>query len=142
MWELPLELRRLLPELPIFCDPSHICGNRELLAIIAQKAMDLAFDGLMIESHIDPNNALSDAKQQITPYQLEQLLTGLVIRKSEPPVQINELDELRLLIDNMDNEIMEILAQRMDIAQQIGKLKRDNNITIFQSHRWSELVED
>lgn len=142
MWELPVELRRLEPGLPIFCDPSHICGGRDLLASVAQKAMDLDFDGLMLESHRDPDNAWSDAAQQVTPQRLGEIVAGLIIRQSKPEITANQLDDLRHRIDRLDNYVMEILSERMDIAKQIGEFKRDNNITILQTNRWDEIVHD
>jgi chorismate mutase len=142
MWEFPIELRRLFSELPIFCDPSHICGNRDLLLSVAQKAMDLDFDGLMLESHRDPDKAWSDASQQVTPERLGEIVSHLVIREAQPDIAANKLDEMRSKIDRIDNYIMEILSERMDVAKQIGEFKRDNNITILQSGRWDEIVKD
>lgn len=142
MWEFPIELRRLFNELPIFCDPSHICGNRDLLLSVAQKAMDLDFDGLMLESHRDPDKAWSDASQQVTPERLGEIVSHLVIREAQPDIAANKLDEMRSKIDRIDNYIMEILSERMDVAKQIGEFKRDNNITILQSGRWDEIVKD
>lgn len=142
MWELPIELRRLYPELPLFCDPSHICGNRELLASVSQKAMDLDFDGLMLESHRDPDNAWSDASQQVTPEALGKIVDGLIIRSASPEITANTLDEMRSQIDRIDNYLMELLSERMDIARKIGEFKRDNNILILQSGRWDEIVKD
>jgi len=142
MWEFPIELKRLFPTLPIFNDPSHICGNRELLGYVAQKALDLDFDGLMLESHRDPDKAWSDASQQVTPERLGEIIKGLVIRDANPNITANKLEELRSQIDRVDNYIMEILSERMDIARKIGEFKRDNNVTILQSSRWDEIVHD
>ncbi|MCO5233011.1 MAG: bifunctional 3-deoxy-7-phosphoheptulonate synthase/chorismate mutase type II [Chitinophagales bacterium] len=142
MWEFPIELKRLYPNLPLFNDPSHICGNREHLASVAQKALDLDFDGLMLESHRDPDNAWSDASQQVTPEGLGEIVKGLVIRNADPNIVANRLDELRSQIDRIDNYILEILVDRMDIVEKIGEFKRDNNITILQSGRWDEIVHD
>lgn len=142
MWELPIELRRLYPEIPLFCDPSHICGNRELLASVSQKAMDLDFDGLMLESHRDPDNAWSDASQQVTPEQLGEIVSHLIIRSHNPDIAANKLDEYRSHIDRIDNYIMELMAERMDVAKRIGEFKRDNNMVILQSSRWDEIVKD
>jgi chorismate mutase len=142
MWELPIELRRLYPQIPLFCDPSHICGNRDLLASVSQKAMDLDFDGLMLESHRDPDNAWSDAAQQVTPEVLGEIVAGLVIRSASPDVAANLLDEMRAQIDRLDNYLMEILVERMDVAKKIGEFKRDNNMIILQSGRWDEIVQD
>ncbi|MCO5230524.1 MAG: bifunctional 3-deoxy-7-phosphoheptulonate synthase/chorismate mutase type II [Chitinophagales bacterium] len=142
MWEFPIELKRLYPTLPLFNDPSHICGNREHLASVAQKALDLDFDGLMLESHRDPDNAWSDASQQVTPERLGEIVNGLVIRNADPNIVANKLDELRSQIDRIDNYILEILADRMDVVEKIGEFKRDNKITILQSGRWDEIVHD
>jgi chorismate mutase len=142
MWELPIELKRLYPEIPLFCDPSHICGNRDLLASVSQKAMDLDFDGLMLESHRDPDHAWSDASQQVTPERLGEIVDGLIIRSHDPEIAANKLDEYRSQIDRVDNYIMEMIAERMDIAKKIGEFKRDNNMVILQSGRWDEIVKD
>jgi len=142
MWELPIELKRLYPDMPIFCDPSHICGGRELLASVAQKAMDLDYDGLMLESHCNPDKAWSDAAQQVTPERLGEIVRGLIIRESHEEIHDNQLDNLRANIDRIDNYIMEILSERMDIARQIGQFKKDHAITILQTGRWDEIVHD
>ncbi len=142
MWELPIELKRLYPDMPLFCDPSHICGGRELLASVAQKAMDLDYDGLMLESHCNPDKAWSDASQQVTPQRLGEIVKGLVIRESHEEIHDNKLDNLRANIDRIDNYIMEILSERMDIARQIGGFKRDHAMTILQTGRWDEIVHD
>jgi chorismate mutase len=142
-WEIPVELRRLHPQIPIFCDPSHICGNREFLASVSQKALDLDFDGLMIESHIDPSKAWSDASQQVTPERLGEIVRGLVIRHQHTPSELsNKLEELRSNIDRIDNYILELLSERMDIAKSIGQYKRDNDVTVLQTNRWDEIVKD
>jgi chorismate mutase len=143
-WELPIELRRRHPELPIVCDPSHICGNRELLAPVAQKAFDLGFDGLMLEVHISPDKALSDAKQQITPERLGELLGSLVRRQpdTDNPVFHHQLEHLREEINELDHKLIDLLAERMGVSERIGRYKKENNITIFQHSRWSEIVED
>lgn len=143
MWHLALEIRRRLPELPMLCDPSHICGNRAYIADISQQAADLDFDGLIIESHISPETALSDASQQLTPADLVALLDGVKWRDnaSQSVAYQNALDELRGRIDRLDSEIYKLLAERMNAAEQIGRIKRDNNVMILQSSRWSEIVE-
>jgi len=143
MWEIPIELKRTLPNLPIIVDPSHICGRRSLLQEISQKAFDLEMDGLMIESHIDPDNALTDAAQQIKPVGLKQLLDRLVIRKrdGDPEFQ-SKLEGLRTEIDKLDGEMLEILAKRMDIINEIGDYKIEKNITILQIKRWAGIIED
>jgi chorismate mutase len=143
MWELPVELRRLYPQMPIIVDPSHICGSRELIPSVCQKALDLDFDGLMIESHRDPDNAWSDASQQITPERLAEIVSSLVIRSSKlDDYAENKLEALRAQIDRIDNYMLEIMGERMDIARKIGEFKRDNGITILQTNRWDEIIND
>lgn len=143
-WEIPIELRRTHPELPLICDPSHICGTREFLLPVSQKALDLNFDGLMIEAHITPDKALSDAKQQVTPERLGEMLSQLVHRHVEidNPQFLNKLELLREEIDDLDHQLINILGKRMKIADQIGQYKKENNITILQSSRWSEIIAD
>lgn len=142
MWEIPVELKRLYPELPIFSDPSHISGNRELLASVAQKALDLDFDGLMLESHIDPDKAWSDPKQQVKPERLGEIVKGLIIREEKSEVADTQLEELRSEIDRIDNYILNILSERMDIAEKIAEFKKQNNVTILQAGRWDAIVHD
>jgi chorismate mutase len=143
MWEIPIELQRLAPNLPIICDPSHISGNKQLLLPVAQKALDLAMAGLMIESHRDPENALTDANQQITPGQVASLLSNLVLRSVSGSREFtNKLEGLRREIDKIDAELIDILARRMKIVEDIGQYKRDNNITILQLKRWSDIISD
>jgi chorismate mutase len=143
MWEIPIELQRLAPNLPIICDPSHISGNKELLLPVSQKALDLAMAGLMIESHFDPENALTDANQQITPAQLEILLNNLVLRSVSGSAEFtSKLEGLRREIDKIDAELIDILARRMKIVEDIGQYKRENNITILQLKRWSDIISD
>ncbi|NBC84237.1 MAG: 3-deoxy-7-phosphoheptulonate synthase [Bacteroidetes bacterium] len=141
-WQLPIELKRSVPNLPIITDPSHICGNRELLFEVSQKSMDLDFDGLIIETHINPDKALSDAKQQITPAALNDLLSKLVLRKPnvENAVLQHTLEELRHDIDRLDDKLIDLLADRMKTSEKIGEYKKLNNITILQSSRWDELL--
>jgi chorismate mutase len=141
-WQIPIELRRRVPELPIICDPSHISGNREYLHEISQKAMDLNFDGLMIESHTDPAKALSDAAQQITPDELKELLLRLILRSpsTNDPKLLDVLGELRQQIDVYDDSLLDLLEQRMKISETIGLYKKKNNITVLQSARWDEIV--
>ena len=143
-WKTVIELRRILPNLPIICDPSHISGKREYLFEISQKAFDIGLDGLMIESHIDPSCALSDKEQQVTPADLAKILDKLVIRyaSSDDPQFENKLELLRGRIDGIDHEIMEILAQRMSIVRQIGQYKKENKVTALQINRWSQIMED
>lgn len=141
-WEIPIELKRQIPELPIITDPSHICGSRDLLFEISQKAMDLEFNGLIIETHCNPDKALSDAQQQITPDELNQLITQLVLRKPniQNQVLLSSIEELRKQIDNFDDRLMEILELRMEVAEKIGEYKKQNNITILQTSRWDEVL--
>ncbi|NSW94355.1 MAG: bifunctional 3-deoxy-7-phosphoheptulonate synthase/chorismate mutase type II [Bacteroidales bacterium] len=142
-WQLPIELRRRIPDLPIICDPSHIAGARAYLHEISQKAMDLNFDGLMIESHVDPDKALSDSAQQITPDELKELLFRLILRNPVPsdPRLLDILGELRQQIDLYDDYLLDILEQRMKVAETIGMYKKQNNITILQSTRWDEIMK-
>lgn len=143
MWHLAIEMKRRNPELLMINDPSHICGRRDILQDVAQKAIDLDFDGLIIESHIDPDNAWSDAKQQITPERLAELLDGIVWRKEDVASEEYHaaLDKLRAQINHLDDELMQILSQRMKVAENIGKYKKENNITILQTARWNEILE-
>jgi chorismate mutase len=143
-WEIPIELRRLHPEIPIINDPSHICGRRDLLQTVAQKALDLNFDGLMIESHITPEKALSDARQQVTPSRLGEILNELVHRdpSSDDPKVVHHLEILREQIDDIDRQLIQTLGERMQISRNIGTYKKDNNITILQRTRWDELIAD
>lgn len=143
-WKNVIELRRLMPNLPIICDPSHIAGKREFLFEIAQKAFDMGMEGLMLESHIDPSVALSDAKQQLTPADLGKLLDKLVIRHevaSNPEFE-NRLDMLRNRIDTIDAELLEMMSSRVAIVKQIGQYKKDNNVTALQINRWSQLMDN
>lgn len=144
MWHLALEIRRRLPDLPMLCDPSHICGNRAYIADISQQAADLDFDGLIVESHVSPEAAWSDASQQLTPADLKAMLESIVWREngSQSVAYQNALDELRGRIDRLDSEIYKLLAERMNAAEQIGRIKRDNNVMILQSARWNDIVEN
>jgi len=141
MWEIPIELKRIFPDLFIICDPSHITGKRENIPAVAQKAMDLNFDGLMVETHFDPDNAWSDQAQQVTPVQLGEILAQLIIRNisSDDAIFNNSLEELRGIIDRVDRDLVNILRERMNISEQIGLLKKENNITILQPERWAEI---
>lgn len=143
-WKTVIELRRLMPNLPIICDPSHIAGKRELLFEIAQKAFDMGMEGLMIESHIDPSCALSDAAQQVTPADLSKLLDRLVIRHqtANNPDFENRLDMLRSRIDAIDSELLEMLSSRVAIVKEIGRYKKENNVTALQINRWSQLMDN
>jgi len=143
-WQTVIELRRLMPEVPVICDPSHIGGKREYLLEIAQKAFDMGLDGLMLESHIDPSCALSDKEQQLTPADLGKLLDRLVIRhqSAKNPQFENQLEVLRNRIDALDRELLEVLSSRMDIVREIGKYKKENNVTALQINRWAQLIEN
>lgn len=138
-WHIPIELRRRIPTLPIICDPSHIGGKRELVAPLCQQAMDLGFDGLIVESHCNPETAWSDAAQQVTPDVLEYILNMLVIRKEKQSTE--NLTVLRKQIDECDNELMQILAKRMRVAREIGTYKKEHDMTILQTDRYSEILE-
>lgn len=142
MWEIPIELKRRFPDLEVICDPSHIAGNRELLGMISQKAMDLAMDGLMIESHPNPAQAMSDAKQQVTADALDQILNELVVRHEEVGSGSfrDQLTMLRGQIDGLDEKIIQDICARMDVAEEIGLFKRDNDVTILQVNRWEEIM--
>jgi len=144
MWQMAIELKRLLPNIPIINDPSHIAGNRNLIFEVAQRAMDLGLDGLMIESHPNPEAAWSDAKQQVTPEVLGQILANLKIRKNTTDnVDFNHsLDDLREQIDAIDREIIEAIAGRFNLVEQIGQVKKDNNVTTLQMNRWDALLKD
>jgi len=143
-WEIPIELKRLVPEIPLICDPSHISGNRELIFEISQRALDLAMHGLMIESHIHPDTALSDAKQQINPTTLKKILRKLKFRKpsgnTAEPEEI--LNMLRREIDATDNQLVELIYRRTEISSKIGQYKKDHNMTILQVNRWQQLLSD
>jgi chorismate mutase len=143
MWHLPIEMKRRYPGMPLICDPSHICGNRSMLQTVAQKSIDLDFDGLMLESHIDPDNAWSDAKQQVTPEKLLELLNELIWRHESTTEQefITALSTLREQINQVDDELLTLLGQRMKLSDKIGEYKRDNDITILQTNRWNEILE-
>ncbi len=142
MWHLPIEMKRRFPDMLLICDPSHICGNRTMLQSVAQKSIDLDFGGLMIETHIDPDNAWSDAKQQITPEKLSELLSELVWRSENTDQKefLNALAKLREQINHIDDELMILLGQRMKIADKIGEYKKNNNITILQTNRWNDIL--
>ena len=141
-WQIPIELRQRFSDIPMICDPSHMGGSKAFLLDLAQKSMDLNYDGLMIESHFDPDSALSDKKQQIKPCELVELLDKIVLRKpaSDDTNFLNTLEELRAQIDMYDDQLFEILESRMLIADTIGRYKKEHNITILQSTRWKEIV--
>jgi chorismate mutase len=143
-WNIPIELKRRMPELPIICDPSHICGNRELLAEVAQKAIDLNMDGLMLETHRDPIKAWSDADQQVTPKELQRILSELVWRNPNSlDLSVKaKLEQLRATIDGLDRDILDLLVERLSVSRSIGEYKREHNITILQHQRWNEILHD
>ncbi len=138
MWSIPIELHRRLPDLPIFCDPSHIGGKRELIAPLSQQAMDLGFDGLIVEAHCTPDCAWSDKAQQITPQTLAYICRNLVIR--ERSVTTENLTELRARIDKIDDELLELLARRMRVSQDIGQYKKEHDMPVLQARRYDELL--
>lgn len=140
-WQIPIEIKRRIPELPIITDPSHICGNRSGLFEISQEAMDLNFEGLIIESHIDPETALSDPQQQLTPEDLKNLLERLVIRDARiENGLLLTIGELRAQIDDLDDKIIDIFGKRMSVAEEIGRYKKEHNISILQTQRWDTLL--
>ena len=142
MWEIPIELRRRYPEIPIIVDPSHIGGSRSLIDTLAQQGMDMGFEGLMIESHINPDKAWSDAKQQVTPQRLGEILNSLIIR--QPKLNndgFKTLHDLRAKVDRIDNYIIELLCERMGISEEIGELKKNQHLAIHQAERWSQIVK-
>jgi chorismate mutase len=143
MWHLAIEMKRRHPGIPIVNDPSHICGRRDILMDVAQKAIDLGFDGLMLESHIDPDNAWSDAKQQVTPARLAEMLEAVKWRREDVASESFHmaLDKLREQINHVDDELLDLLSQRMRIAERIGEYKRNNDVTILQTNRWNEILE-
>jgi len=143
-WGIPIELMRLFPELPIICDPSHIGGSRDLIESLSQKALDMNMAGLMVETHITPDEAWSDAKQQITPQRLSEILANLVVREKDikNPEFISKLDSLRTQIDDSDEKLLEILTERFKLISEIGHYKKENNSTILQPERWFEILND
>lgn len=139
-WHIPIELHRQLPNLPIICDPSHIGGRRELIAPLCQQAMDLNFDGLIVESHCNPEKAWSDASQQVTPDVLDFILNTLVIRDTTQTTE--NLSALRRQIDDLDNSLLELLARRMRVSEEIGQYKKEHNMPILQSQRYDEILQN
>ncbi|MBK9212814.1 MAG: bifunctional 3-deoxy-7-phosphoheptulonate synthase/chorismate mutase type II [Saprospiraceae bacterium] len=142
-WSIAIDLKTRMPEMPMINDPSHICGRRDLLFSVAQKAMDLNFDGLMIEAHVTPEQAWSDAAQQVTPEIYAELVGNLVLRTEVPErlESISVLEKMRKNLDLIDDEMMNLLSSRMTISREIGKYKKMNNITILQSNRWRKTLE-
>ena len=143
MWHLAIEMKRRNPGMLMINDPSHICGRRDILMDVAQKAIDLDFDGLIIESHIDPDNAWSDAKQQVTPERLGEMIRSIVWRTEA--IDSEELhavmEKMRQQINQLDDELLQLIGQRMKVADKIGEYKKDNNITILQTNRWNAILE-
>lgn len=138
-WQVPIELMQRLPEVPMYGDASHICGCRDFIPEIAQKALDLGFSGLFLESHINPACALSDAKQQLTPEELLNVLKSLVIKNIDSGSEISDIERLRSQIDIVDDNLLDIISDRMRIVDELGRLKRENNITILQQARWEQI---
>ena len=138
MWAIPIELHRRLPRLPIFCDPSHIGGKRELIATLSQQAMDLGFDGLIIEAHCSPDCAWSDKAQQVTPEALAYIIRNLVIR--DESITTESLTELRSQIDKLDDQLLELLSRRMRVSRDIGQYKKEHNMPVLQTQRYEELL--
>lgn len=144
MWKIPIELKRRYPDLPMICDPSHISGNRDLIQYVSQKALDLDMDGLMIETHPTPDKAWSDAAQQVTPLMLKEILAGLKLR-TQYSIDRNfesELENLRAKIDHYDKEIIDIIHRRMKISEEIGELKKNNKVTVFQVDRLDKMLKE
>lgn len=139
MWQIPIELHRRIPDLPIICDPSHIGGRRELIASLCQQAMDLGFDGLIVESHCNPDEAWSDARQQVTPDVLDLILSLLVVRDEHTTTE--GLRQLRSQIDEIDDQMMNLLAKRMRVCREIGQYKKEHNLTVLQASRYSEILD-
>ena len=138
MWAIPIELHRRLPRLPIFCDPSHIGGKRELIAPLSQQAMDLGFDGLILEAHCSPDCAWSDKAQQVTPEALAYIIRNLVIR--DESITTESLTELRSQIDKLDDQLLELLSRRMRVSRDIGQYKKEHNMPVLQTQRYEELL--
>ncbi|QSE97752.1 bifunctional 3-deoxy-7-phosphoheptulonate synthase/chorismate mutase type II [Fulvivirga lutea] len=143
LWQIPIELKRLHPDLPLIGDPSHIAGERGLIEAVSQKALDVNYDGLMIEVHPNPDKALSDAKQQITPATLERLLGTLQVRSatSDNALFLSKLEQLRDKIDEVDQELIQVLRNRMDLVDELGVYKKENNVSIFQLNRWKDIMQ-
>jgi len=142
-WQIPIDLQNTFPDLPLLLDPSHIAGRRDIICDLCQTALDLNYDGFMVETHFDPDNAWSDAKQQITPKALDQITKDLKIRKSEGDEAefTNQLNILRTKIDLIDDQLMEMIGKRMKIVDNIGLLKKKSNVSILQVKRWNEVLE-
>jgi chorismate mutase len=141
-WQIPIELQSRFPDLPLICDPSHITGRRDMIQEVAQQALDLNYDGLIIETHNDPDHAWSDAAQQVTPAVLRQILKDLRIRQTATDADDynTEMIQLRASIDVDDSKLLEILGHRMKVAEQIGALKKAKNVAVLQNKRWNEIL--
>jgi len=141
-WQLAIELQNQFPDLPLICDPSHIGGKRDLIFDISQTALDLNYDGLIIETHPDPDNAWSDASQQVTPKRLAQITKELKVRKEigEGEDYLQKLQKLRTKIDTLDEQLLHMLSERMKISTEIGKVKKSQNVAILQTGRWNEIL--
>lgn len=137
-WRIPIELRRRFPALPLLCDPSHMGGCRALVAPLSQQALDMGYDGLFVESHCRPDDALSDKRQQLTPGQLREIVSGLVVRDASVSTEYLEL--LRRQIDELDDELLEVLGRRMRVAEEIGRYKRDNSMSVVQIDRHNDIM--
>ena len=142
-WQIAIDFMSRMPDVPMICDPSHICGRRDILQEVSQKAMDLDYDGLMIESHIDPDNAWSDANQQITPEVFGTMITDIKLRHDYEDNRAlqSDLDRLREVIDHIDDEIINLLSNRMNAVREIGQYKKEKNMTILQNKRWNSIIE-
>ncbi|HPI54133.1 MAG TPA: bifunctional 3-deoxy-7-phosphoheptulonate synthase/chorismate mutase type II [Chitinophagaceae bacterium] len=140
-WAIPIELKRRYKELPIICDASHICGNRPLIPAVAQRALDLDFDGLMLETHPHPDQALSDANQQLTPDQLQEILTHLQLRTPIDDSYQQEIEQIRQILDSMDAEVVDMIGKRLETVEKLAAIKGQNNMPIYQTDRWREIVE-
>jgi chorismate mutase len=141
-WQIPIDLQNRFPDLPLICDPSHITGKRDMIQEVSQQALDMNFDGLIIETHIDPDKAWSDAAQQVTPTTLKQIFEDLKVRKetSTGSEYLSKMNGLRSQIDEFDAKLLEVLGSRMKVADKIGLLKKDNNVAILQNKRWNEIL--
>lgn len=141
-WQIPIDFKNNFPDIPLLIDPSHIAGNREKIAYLCQKALDLNYDGMMVETHTNPDKAWSDAKQQITPKRLKEIITDLRVRKANIDSELTRdvLEKSRTKIDIVDDQIIELLANRMRIAEKIGEWKKENNVSILQVERWNQVL--
>ena len=142
LWELPMELHRQMPDMPLLCDPSHICGKRDLIASVSQTALDLHFDGLMVEVHPSPDMALTDARQQLSHKDFAQLIANLVVRTGETPNDLADLRAIRCRIDDIDNQLLTLLSERQNASCRIAEIKQRENMTVFQPSRWREVLQN